>query len=206
MKMKKSIYLLLGGFMWLSLFSAAVAQTDDGVRAIEQQRREKDQAFLSGKNSPLPDNAKKNFKGLSYFPVNAKFRFEGAIKRYDTRETFNIIASDGRARKTLRYGYFEFSLDGKAYRLQVYKLLDLAPKYRHLLFIPFMDATSGRESYGGGRYIDLEERSDNRYVVNFNLAYNPSCAYGKKGYSCPIPPAENRLTARVEAGEKNWAP
>jgi hypothetical protein len=181
-----------------------MAQPDDGVRAIEQQRREKDRAFLSGKSSPLPDKARKNFKNLPYFPVNARFRFEGAIKRYDKNETFGIIASDGRERKTLRYGYFEFQLESKTHRLQVYKLLDLPPKFRHLLFIPFMDATSGRESYGGGRYIDLEERSDNRYVVDFNLAYNPSCAYGKKGYSCPIPPAENRLSVRIEAGEKNW--
>lgn len=205
MKMKKSFYLLLGGFLWLPLFSATVTQTDDGVRAIEQQRREKDKSFLTEKNSPLPDNAKKNFRGLPYFPIDLKYRFEGAIVRNRQRETFDIIASDGRERKTLRYGYFEFTLDGKTHRLQVYKLLDLAPKYRHLLFIPFMDATSGRESYGGGRYIDLEERSDNRYVVDFNLAYNPSCAYGKKGYSCPIPPAENRLLVRIEAGEKNWA-
>jgi uncharacterized protein (DUF1684 family) len=190
--------------LWLLRGNAAVAQPNDWARTIEQQRREKDQAFLSGKDSPLPDKAKKNFKGLPYFPVNANFRFEGAIKRHDKRETFDLIASDGRERKTLRYGYFEFNLDGKTHRLQVYKLLDLAPKYRHLLFIPFMDATSGRESYGGGRYIDLEERKGNRYVVDFNLAYNPSCAYGKKGYSCPIPPAENRLSVRIEAGEKNW--
>lgn len=205
MMMEKSVYLLLGCFLWLSLFSAAVAQSESGVRAIEQQRREKDKSFLTEKDSPLPDNAKKNFRGLPYFSVNLKYRFEGAIVRHRQRETFDIIASDGRERKTLRYGYFEFSLEGKTHRLQVYKLLDLVPKFRHLLFIPFMDATSGRESYGGGRYIDLEERSDNRYVVDFNLAYNPSCAYGKKGYSCPIPPAENRLSIRIEAGEKNWA-
>ncbi|MCI0698363.1 DUF1684 domain-containing protein [candidate division KSB1 bacterium] len=205
MKMKRSVYLLLGCSLWLLRCNAAVAQPNDWARVIEQQRREKDRTFRTGADSPLPDKAKKNFKGLSYFPVNANCRFEGAIKRHDKRETFDIIASDGRERETLRYGYFDFSLDGKTHRLQVYKLLDLAPKYRHLLFIPFMDATSSRESYGGGRYIDLEERSDNRYVVDFNLAYNPSCAYGKKGYSCPIPPAENRLTVRIEAGEKNWA-
>ncbi len=204
MMMKKSIYFLLGCFLWLSLFSAAVAQSDGGVRAIEQQRREKDKSFLTEKDSPLPDNAKKNFRGLPYFPVNLKYRFEGGIVRHRQSETLDLIASDGRERKTLRYGYFEFNREGKIHRLQVYKLLDLVPKYRHLLFIPFMDATCGRESYGGGRYIDLEERSDNHYVVDFNLAYSPSCAYGKKDYSCPIPPAENRLTTRIEAGEKNW--
>lgn len=203
-KMKKSVSLLLGCSLCLLHCSAAVAQQDSAVRSIEQQRREKDKSFLTEKDSPLPNKAKKNFRGLPYFPVDLKYRFEGAIKRYDKRETFDIIASDGEKRKTLRYGYFDFQIEGKTYRLQIYKLLDLAPQYRHLLFIPFLDATSGRESYGGGRYIDLEERKDNRYVVDFNLAYNPSCAYGKKGYSCPIPPAENRLAIRIEAGEKNW--
>lgn len=180
------------------------AQSDALTRLIEQQRREKDRAFLTDKDSPLPDNAKKNFRGLPYFPVNPKFRFEVLITRYDKHETFNIIASDGRERKTLRYGYFTFQLDGRTHRLQVYKLLDLAPQHAQMLFIPFTDATSGRESYGGGRYLDLEERKDNRYVVDFNLAYSPSCAYGKKGYSCPIPPAENKLAVCIEAGEENW--
>jgi hypothetical protein len=174
------------------------------IHTIEQQRRDKDRYFKSDPQSPLPDKDKKNFRGLPYFPVNLKFRFEGPIHRYPKRETFEIIANDGEKRKTLRYGFFEFQLDGRQYRLQVYKLLDLPKHYSHLLFVPFTDATSGRESYGGGRYLDLEERPDNRYVVDFNLAYNPSCAYGKEGYSCPLPPAENHLPVRIEAGEKKW--
>lgn len=191
----------------LGLSNAACAQKNspDWIKDIEQQRQVKNKSFREGKDSPLPKTAKKIFHGLPYFPVNAKFRCEGSITRYEKHETFDIIASDGEKRKTLRYGYFDFQLEGKTNRLQVYKMLDIAPQYRHLLFVPFLDATSGHESYGGGRYIDLEERKDNHYVVDFNLAYNPSCAYGKTGYSCPIPPAENRLTVRIEAGEKNWA-
>jgi hypothetical protein len=174
------------------------------IRRIEEQRHEKDRAFKNGSDSPLPKKDKMNFQGLHYFPINLKFRFEGPIRRYEKGGTFDIIASDGEKRKTLRYGYFEFQLDGKAHRLQVYRLLDLPPQYSHMLFVPFTDATSGRESYGGGRYLDLEERKDNHYVVDFNVAYNPSCAYGKEGYSCPIPPKENHLPVRMEVGEKNW--
>ena len=201
-KQINSVLLLLLG---LSNSVHAQANTPSWIKDIEQQRRVRDKSFREDKSSPLPEAAKKIFHGLPYFPVNAKFRFAGGITRYDKRETFDIIASDGEKRKTLRYGYFDFQIEGKTYRLQVYKLLDLEPQYRHLLFVPFVDATSGHESYGGGRYIDLEERKDNHYVVDFNLAYNPSCAYGRKGYSCPIPPAENRLPVRIEAGEKNWA-
>jgi hypothetical protein len=202
--MNNRFYFTIVGVLLCKFFCDATAQPNDIARAIEQQRREKDRAFQSSSDSPLPDKAKKNFHGLPYFPINPKFRFEGSITRYNKRETFDIIASDGRERKTLRYGYFDFSLDGKIHRLQVYRLLDLDPQYSHLLFIPFLDATSGRESYAGGRYLDLEERKGNHYLIDFNLAYNPSCAYGKKGYSCPIPPAENRLPIRIEAGEKRW--
>jgi uncharacterized protein (DUF1684 family) len=115
------------------------AQSDALARLIEQQRREKDEAFLTAKDSPLPVNVKKNFRGLPYFPVNPKFRLEVLITRYAKRETFNIIASDGRERKTLRYGCFTFQLDGKTHRLQVYKLLDLAPQHAQMLFIPFTE-------------------------------------------------------------------
>lgn len=196
------IYCALWLLFWMNSAAHAQANTHDWAKNIEQQRGEKDKAFRETKDSPVPEKVTKNFHGLPYFPVNEKFRFAGAITRYDKRETFDIIASDGEKRKTLRYGYFDFQLDGKTYRLQVYKLLDLEPKYSNLLFIPFLDATSGRESYGGGRYIDLEEQKQNHYTVDFNLAYNPSCAYGKSGYSCPIPPAENRLPVRIAAGEK----
>lgn len=204
--MRKLFYFATGSILLFGNLACAKAQQNEValVQAIDQQRREKDLAFKNGSDSPLPDKDKKNFHGLPYFPVDLKFRFEGPIYRHVQRETFEIIASDGEKRKTLRYGYFEFQLDEKKYRLQVYKLLDLPRQYSHLLFVPFTDATSGGESYGGGRYIDLEEREDNAYIVDFNLAYNPSCAYGKKGYSCPIPPAENHLTVRIEAGEKKW--
>lgn len=191
-----------GLLLWVSSQAHAQTRAPDWVNTIVQQRVEKDKAFREAKDSPLPAKLKKNFSGVPYFPVNGKYRFAGAITRSAKRETFDIIASDGEKRKTLRYGHFDFALEGKTYRLHVYKLLDLEPQYAHLLFIPFLDATSGRESYGGGRYIDLEEQKQNQYIVDFNLAYNPSCAYGKPGYSCPIPPAENRLPVRIEAGEK----
>ncbi|MFQ5676033.1 MAG: DUF1684 domain-containing protein, partial [bacterium] len=86
--------------------------------------------------------------------------------------------------------------------LQVYKLLDVQSKYPGYLFIPFRDVTTGTESYPGGRYLDLQENDSQIYTLDFNLAYNPSCAYGKDGYSCPLPPAENTLDVAVLAGEK----
>ena len=196
----------VGNFLLFGGFARVIAPLDNSaiIRALEQQRCQKDSVFKYSPASPLLDKHKKNFRGLSYFAINLKFRFEGSVHRDEKSEAFEIIATDGRKRKALRYGYFAFQLDGQKYRLQLYKLLDLPPQYSNLIFIPFTDATSGYESYPGGRYIDLEERQDNRYIIDFNLAYNPSCAYGKKGYSCPLPPAENRLPIRIEAGEKKW--
>lgn len=199
-------YFSVGSFFLFGGFVSAIAQLDSLaiIHVIEQQRCKKDSVFKCSPDSPLPDKYKKSFHGLSYFAINLKFRFEGSVHRDEKSNAFEIIASDGRKRKALRYGSFAFQVEGRAHRLQLYKLLDLKPQYSNLIFLPFTDVTSGHESYAGGRYIDLEERRDNQYVIDFNLSYNPSCAYGKKGYSCPLPPAENRLPIRIEAGEKKW--
>ncbi|NUO78883.1 DUF1684 domain-containing protein [candidate division KSB1 bacterium] len=174
------------------------------VAELEQQRREKDRQFKHENYSPLPDSAKEHFSGLPYFPVDLKYRFEGAIKKFEQPDTLALATSDGRLKKALRYGTFSFSLEGRQHQLEVYRLLSLPAQYANYLFIPFTDLTSGEEAYGGGRYLDLEEQKDNQYVVDFNLAYNPSCAYGRKDFSCPVPPRSNALDVRIAAGEKNW--
>ncbi len=105
-------------------------------------------------------------------------------------------------RETLKYGYFKFKVDSSQCVLQVYKLLDIQSNYPNYLFVPFLDATTGKESYAGGRYLDFEENDSGIYTLDFNLAYNPSCAYGKAGYNCPIPPVENRLNVAIYTGER----
>lgn len=182
-----------------------IPQDEDGiVHSIEDHRRRKNEEFKNSEDSPLLEEVKGQFQGLSYFPVDLTYRFEGQIHRHEKKETFEMIASDGKHRKAQRYGTFHFELEGQEYSLQIYKLLDLPKQYSKFLLVPFTDGTSGNQCYDGGRYIDLEERRDNHYLIDFNLAYNPSCVYGKKGYSCPIPPAENDLSVRIEAGEKTW--
>jgi hypothetical protein len=169
---------------------------------IELMRMQRDAEMLTG--NELPDADKKTFKGLHYFPINLKYRVTVRLQKPEKIEYLDMTASDGRQRQARRYGFFDFLVDGGKYRLNVYKLTDVSKKYPHLLFVPFMDATSNRESYGGGRYLDLTEQEKDEYIVDFNLAYNPSCAYGKTGFSCPIPPLENHLKVRIEAGEKKW--
>lgn len=171
---------------------------------IEAQRREKDEQFKRDRSSPLPDSAKEHFSGLPYFRIDLDYRFAGPINKFAEPETLALGTSDGRIKKALRFGNFTFTLEGQQHRLEVYRLLTLPAEYADYLFIPFTDLSSGAESYEGGRYIDLVEQENNQYVVDFNLAYNPSCAYGRKDFSCPIPPRVNDLSVRIAAGEKNW--
>jgi len=159
--------------------------------------------FKYGQNSPLPADRRGRFKGLDYYPVDPSLRFRVKLNRYPAPKTINIGTNTGEIRTGLRYGYFEFEVGGRTCRLQVYRLIDDPPTDGPNLFVPFRDATSGVETYAAGRYIDLRENTLGIYDLDFNRAYNPSCAYGE-GFSCPVPPEENRLTVPIRAGERKF--
>jgi len=190
------------------LFFSCSGQTNPDIDAIvhriEKERVQKDAAFKYAPTSPIPDEHKKDFPGLSYFPVDPRYRFHLKISRLEQPPHFMILTSTGMQREAVKYGFFEFAMDGEPCSLSVYKLLDIQGRFPGYLFIPFSDASSGKETYGGGRYLDLKENDSGFYDLDFNLAYNPSCAYGKPGYNCPIPPRENHLAVPVRAGEKNY--
>ena len=168
---------------------------------VVRARKEKDQAFRSGPDSPLPEEERGRFRGLEYFPVSPQYQFRVKLARYERPLELRMATNTSEERRALRYGYFEFQLQGKTCRLQVYKVFEDNESGGSSLFIPFRDATSGRETYGGGRYIDLAENTTGIYDLDLNRAYNPFCAYGRD-YSCPLPPSENTLPAAVLAGEK----
>lgn len=202
MRGRRPIHLAVLISMAIGLSCTSKPSRSAGVIAeIEEHRRVKDIAFREDADSPLPEAAKKDFTGLHYFPIALDYRFEGPIIRNAVPDTLTLAKSDGRSQKALRYGYFAFVLERRQLRIEVYRLPALPESY---LFIPFMDASSGEETYGGGRYLDIAANSDNYYVIDFNLAYNPSCAYGRTDFSCPIPPRTNHLDVRIPAGEKKW--
>jgi uncharacterized protein len=189
--------------------------------AVEAFRRDKDHYFRHGDGSPLPVDEREAFEGLPYFPVDESLRFDGLeLAPYAGTEPqrFQIPTSDGRLRPAHRAGSFQFELGGEPRSLAAYVLDD--PHAEHLadaasegqgsgegdvelpsVFVPFLDATSGKETYGAGRYMDLEPEEDGTYSLDFNLSYHPSCVYDVR-YSCPLTPAENRLPVRIEAGER----
>jgi uncharacterized protein (DUF1684 family) len=169
--------------------------------AVEQFRAEKDAFYRTNPGSPIPEADRAAFTGLPYYPVDPAFRFEDrTLEPYTGGEpsTFQIPTSDGRFRPAHRAGVLRFELDGEPRQLTAYTFDGGSEGY---LFVPFLDATSGTETYGAGRYLDLEPEDDGTYALDFNLAYHPSCVYDPV-YSCPLTPAENRLTARIEAGER----
>ena len=169
--------------------------------AVARFRADKDAYFKQAAGSPIPVGERATFDGLPYYPVDPGAYFEDlALQPYAGNEpsNFQIPTTDGQLRPAHRAGTFTFELGGEPRHLTAYVLNDGDPTS---LFVPFLDATSGTETYGAGRYLDLEPEEDGTYVLDFNLAYHPSCVYDPK-YSCPLTPAENRLPIRIEAGER----
>lgn len=175
---------------------------------IQRERVKTDSIFSSFGKSPLDSADIAAFHGLSYFPANNDYRIEARFTRNRKREKFAMVTTTSRAPVYRRHGKIVFELEGQACTLQVYQNVDLVKKkkYRNHLFIPFTDATNGEESYGGGRYLDIElnpKLKEASIILDFNKAYNPYCAYSHR-WSCPIPPRENDLSIRIEAGVKSY--
>jgi uncharacterized protein (DUF1684 family) len=164
---------------------------------ILEARKQKDEALRSSSDSPLPPQLRLAFHGLEYYPIDWRFRLEGPVNKYPNPSNVQIVETDGKKRDALLYGYIQFPVGELQVRLQVYKLAD----QQNMLFIPFVDANGGKETYPAGRYLDLVEKDNGVYLIDFNMAYNPYCAYGGD-YVCPVTPRENRIPVAIPAGEK----
>jgi uncharacterized protein (DUF1684 family) len=172
--------------------------------AVRRFRAAKDDYFRTGHASPVPVDERAAFAGIAYFPVDESVVVDGlALDPYtgDEPVRFAIPTTDGQLRPAERAGVFRFELAGESRRLTAYRVADAAGQTGETLFVPFLDATSGTETYGAGRYLDLEPDDDGTWTLDFNLAYQPSCVYDPR-FSCPLTPAENRLAVRIEAGER----
>jgi hypothetical protein len=141
----------------------------------------------------------REYKGLRFFPVDLSLRFELALTPNPTPETVVIMSTRGTPRRAERVGWFDFEVRGAAYRLEATRLLEPGVG-EEAVSVYFRDATSGGDSYPLGRYIDAQRLPDGRYLLDFNLAYNPLCAFSEH-YNCPIPPRANTLPVPIRAGE-----
>jgi uncharacterized protein (DUF1684 family) len=199
------ILLLLSGAAFLS--QGCTRQQPEKAPLAEdsvvQERLEKDRAFKTSPNSPIPEKDRMQFGGLKYYPFEPALRFRVKLNRYPRPERIRLGTNTGELRDALKYGYFDFEIASRPCRLQVFRTEDSQEQGVPHLFVPFRDSTSGKETYAAGRYLDLQENTSGMYELDFNRAYNPSCAYSE-GFSCPVPPPENTLRIAVRAGEMNY--
>jgi uncharacterized protein (DUF1684 family) len=167
----------------------------------ENFRKEINAEYASKDKSPLTDEDKAHFKGLPFFPIDEKYFVIAEFVRTENEKPFGMKTSTSRLPMYEKYGELHFTIEGKLLKLNVYRSLDLAKQeqYKDYLFLPFSDLTNGKETYLGGRYIDLKIPQGNTMAIDFNQAYNPYCAYNHK-YSCPAVPQENVLDVEIRAG------
>jgi uncharacterized protein len=174
---------------------------DQYEHEINNLRHEKDEFFRTDLDSPILPEHRSTFKGLNYYAVDRSFKVSARLDRSNKPELVFISTSTGSRQSYLKYGIIEFGIKGTRLRLTVYKSAE--DPFARSLFLPFSDETSGSETYGSGRYLDLEEEGGDDYELDFNLAYNPYCAYNDQ-YTCPIPPREDKLPIKILAGEKKY--
>ena len=171
---------------------------------LGRERESKDRFFAKYSQSPLSFEDRKRFKGLDYFPPDSAYRFELELHEHEEKKVVRMAYTKGQEQDFLRWGEFRFKVGGEEQAIQAYKR-NLAEER---LFILFRDATSGKETYGAGRYLDLEpdrdQTAEGKWILDFNKAYNPWCVYSKD-YTCPLVPQENWLEVPIHAGEKNYS-
>lgn len=165
------------------------------ITTLEAERAEKDAYLRRDPYSPIEDRA--NFTGLNYYPPDLRYRFTLPLRPIEP-ESLTFQTSSGDERVYLKIGVVEFEVEGQPARLAVYK-----SEEHDELFLPFRDTTSGSETYGAGRYLEPAQLAGGEILLDFNLAYNPYCAYSAD-FSCPLPPVENWLKLPIRAGEKQY--
>ncbi len=198
--LKKTIILL--GLFYGQIVLAQQYCSIENAQQFQQQLTNK---FADSLQSPLKKKDLQFFKTLNFYTVNLNFCVEAIFKRTPNEKPFKMKTTTNRAPLYIKYGEVTFQIKGKSCTLAVYQNIELAVEeaYKNDLFLPFVDLSSGDESYGGGRYIDLKIPQSGTIMIDFNRAYNPYCAYNER-YSCPIPPQENFIDVAILAGVKKF--
>jgi hypothetical protein len=199
-KMKNSLLLV-----FLVQVSFGFAQEKFEISSVQKFQKEINAEYTDAITSPLTKEDLVSFTTLDFYPINEKYFVVAQFTRTENEKPFGMKTSTDREPLYVKYGEVEFTIDGKALKLNVYKNIELSKKmeYKNYLFLPFSDLTSGNESYIGGKYIDLKTPKGNTIAIDFNRSYNPYCAYNYK-YSCPKVPLDNDLNIAIKAGVKKF--
>lgn len=165
---------------------------------LTEFRKSKDHFIGHDLHSPLTEEQKQSFRGLKYYDENSALNLVIAPEKFDNQDVIEMQTSTGDVAPFVRWGKISFEVENQPAQLTVYKDTDSGE-----FFLPFTDATSGSETYGAGRYLEVEALPDGQLLVEFNYAYNPYCAYNES-WSCPLTPLENRIQVPIRAGEKSF--
>lgn len=198
--MKNSLFLVI-----LGLFNFGFSQEKFDVASIEKFQKTLNTEFGNKNESPLTIEDLDTFKALDFYPISEKFFVVAQFVRTKKEKPFEMKTSTERRPIYVKYGEAHFTIDGKSFKLNIYRNVELSKKseYKDYLFLPYSDLTSGKESYIGGKYIDLKTPKGDTIVIDFNKSYNPYCAYNPK-FSCPKVPLENDLNIEISAGIKKF--
>ena len=185
------------------LYSFQGSQNDPAyAEQIEKEREDKDRFMKTYPESPFA-KIKDQYTELKYYPIDPKYRIVADLVPIGNKKLVTLATSDGKQERYQEYAYAEFDLDQFHNKLVIYEMIEMGP-FRGKLFLAFGDATSAKETYGAGRYLDVTKTPGaTTIILDFNKAYNPYCAYNET-YSCPLPPPENLLNVAIRAGEKSY--
>lgn len=196
--MKKLKYVLIAGALLAFIyFTIPKGDSREHEKFVLAERQKKEDFLRQNSESPFV-KSEKEMGTLSYFPIDAKYKVTAKVERIEKRELVMVANSDGSPSRYLKYAWLYFTIEGRDL-----KLLVLKQQFGVGYFLGFTDLTSGEKSYGGGRYLDITGIKGDRITLDFNLAYNPYCAYAVN-FQCPFPPKENHLPVAMEAGEMDY--
>ncbi|MGK9367643.1 DUF1684 domain-containing protein [Melioribacter sp. Ez-97] len=201
--MKQILYVMFLSVLLFSCSDKLSPEEEAYIKRIEEHRAQVNEFMKSDPRSPFNFKNKVEFHELNYFDVKPDFVFTSKLYEYPEKDTVIIYGTKGEPRETVKFGYVKFRYDGEEFKVNVYESTGKdGTKYYSIWFT---DKTTNKESYGVGRYLDFEKQDDPNYIytVDFNLAYNPYCAYNPN-YSCAIPSKEDYIPLEIKAGEKKF--
>jgi uncharacterized protein len=204
--MKKYILNVLAIALLSGMFSCKMDSSDPYVQKIKKARFSKDSFYKSSPESPMDPKAKKELIALDYYEPDSTYHLTAHLELFEVPKSIMIMRTNSAAEEFYNLGNVVFKLKGTEYKLPVYQSAKYVkdPALANELFCPFTDETNGKETYKSGRFMDLTRKIGNNDIeLDFNMAYNPYCAYNHD-YNCPIPPPQSHLNTRIEAGEKAY--
>ena len=200
----KHILTLLVAIVIIAAVAYTLTSTDSPEAYIEKVEAERERQFKFirfNAESPLTESQKQSFTKLEFYPIDPTYKVKALMVPIENKKVREVPLTDGSKERYIEHSWAEFEIQGKPQRLLLMQAMDESDKRN--FFLAFADETSGVETYGGGRYINARQDGKSSITLDFNLAYNPYCAYNPD-YACPIPPRENILEIPIPAGEKNY--